>query len=261
MWRYALGLEYDGSRYHGWQRQKQARSIQATLNQALSAVADQPLESVAAGRTDAGVHASGQVVHFDSPVARAPRAWLLGANSNLPADMNVLWVLPVPAAFHARYSARARTYRYVILNRPVRSALARRRAWWVRGALDRVRMAAAARHLVGRHDFSAFRASACQSKSPVRDVRRLQVKQIGDRILIECEANAFLHHMVRNIAGSLVQVGLGEQQPRWLAELLLSRDRRLAGVTAPPWGLFLTHVSYPAEFALPAPQASPEDDY
>ena len=250
--RFALGLEYDGTNYAGWQTQTHAPSLQDCLNQAVSRVADEPVACIGAGRTDAGVHAIGQVGHFDTGARRDPRSWLLGINSNLPDDMNVRWVAPVPTDFHARYSALARTYRYVILNRPVRSALDRRRAWWIHQPLDAAAMAEAAQQLFGEHDFTTFRAAACQAKSAVREIRRIDVSQRGERILIECEANAFLHHMVRNIVGSLVHVGRGEADPAWVGELLAKRDRRLAGMTAPAWGLYLIDVRYPAAFDLPS---------
>lgn len=250
--RLACGLEYDGTHYNGWQIQSHAPSIQFSLNQAVSRVADEAVGCIGAGRTDSGVHATGQVAHFDTHAERTPRSWLLGINSNLAEDVNVLWVRPVIDAFHARFSAVGRTYRYVILNRPVRSALERHRVWWVRQRLDLDAMKAAARCLTGVHDFSSFRASACQSKSPVREIRRLEIRRAADRITIECEANAFLHHMVRNIVGSLVRVGRGEADAEWVASLLAERDRRLADITAPAAGLCLTHVDYPVEFNLPS---------
>lgn len=250
--RFAIGLEYDGANYSGWQIQRNAASVQDSLNRAVSAVAGGPVECVGAGRTDAGVHASGQVAHFMASARRDLRSWLLGINSNLPEDINARWVVPVSAEFHARYSALARTYRYVILNRPVRSSLHRHRAWWVRQPLDMVTMAAAAQHLLGEHDFSAFRAAACQSSSPVREIQRIDIKQRGDRIIIECEANAFLHHMVRNMVGSLVRVGSGEETADWVGRLLRQRDRRLAGMTAPAWGLYLIAVRYPAAIGVPS---------
>jgi len=253
--RLALSVEYDGTAYCGWQIQPHAPSIQQSLNEAISRVADEPVHCVGAGRTDTGVHASGQVVHFDSVAERSPRSWLLGINSNLPADINLLSVWPVDNEFHARFTAFRRAYRYVILNRSVRSALARDRAWWVRPALDVERMADAACRLLGEHDFSSFRASACQAHSAVRDLQRLTVENTGDRISIECEANAFLHHMVRNIVGSLVRVGRGEADADWLSDLLQQRDRRLAGATAPACGLTLTRIDYPPpfDFVSPAP--------
>ncbi|MDH3511003.1 MAG: tRNA pseudouridine(38-40) synthase TruA [Gammaproteobacteria bacterium] len=248
--RVALGLEYDGTNYNGWQIQDHAASIQGSLNQSISKVADETVHCVGAGRTDSGVHASGQVIHFDTHADRVPRSWLLGINSDLDTDINVLWVKAVRPDFHARYSATGRTYRYVILNRPVRSALARSRAWWVRRTLDATAMAVAARNLLGKHDFSSFRASGCQSKTPVREIRRCGVKRFGDWIIFECEANAFLHHMVRNIVGSLATIGRGDAKPEWICAVLEERDRRAAGITAPPMGLTLTHVDYPPEFGI-----------
>ncbi len=250
MRRLALGIEYDGTNYNGWQNQSHAPSIQASLNKALSFVADEPVECIGAGRTDSGVHATGQIAHFDTRADRDPRSWVLGINSNLADDIDVLWVRSVSDDFHARYSALARTYRYAILNRPVRSALSRLGAWWVRQPLDIVTMRIAAEYLLGKHDFSSFRASACQAKSPVREVRRLEIRAFGQWVNIECEANAFLHHMVRNLVGSLVKVGRGEAKPEWIRTLLEARDRRLADITAPAAGLTLTTVKYPPEFDL-----------
>jgi len=248
--RIALGLEYDGTNYNGWQIQDHAPSIQGSLNSSISKVADETVSCVGAGRTDAGVHASGQVIHFDTRAEREPRSWLLGINSDLETDINVLWARAVGSDFHARYSAIGRTYRYVILNRPVRSALARARAWWVYQEIDVTAMAVAARNLLGKHDFSSFRASGCQSKTPVREIRRFDVSRVGDWIVVECEANAFLHHMVRNIVGTLVAIGRGDAQPEWICTLLQVRDRRAAGITAPPMGLTLTQVEYPQEFGI-----------
>ena len=250
LYRVALGLEYDGTSYNGWQIQDHAPSIQGSLNQSVSKVADEAVNCVGAGRTDTGVHASGQVIHFDTHADRQPRSWLLGINSDLATDINVLWAKAVRPDFHARYSATGRTYRYVILNRPVRSALARSRAWWVRQALDLTAMSIAASKLLGKHDFSSFRASGCQSKTAVREIRRFEVKRVGDWIIFECEANAFLQHMVRNMVGSLVGIGRGDAQPEWISVLLEERDRRAAGITAPPMGLTLTHVEYPPEFGI-----------
>ena len=250
-YRLALGLEYDGSAYNGWQLQSHAPSIQGTLNQALSAVANAPVSTLAAGRTDAGVHALGQVVHFDTPVARENHGWLLGANSHLPDDIAVLWVREVPAGFHARHSALSRSYSFLVLNRPVRPALERLRAWWVRLPLDAAAMQEAARHLVGEHDFSAFRAAGCQASTPVRRLLSLEVRRQGELVVIHCRASGFLYHMVRNIAGSLVRVGLGEAGPGWLGELLVGRNRKAAAPTAPAQGLYLAGVEYPAELGLP----------
>jgi tRNA pseudouridine38-40 synthase len=251
--RLAAGVEYDGSEFFGWQVQSHARSIQSTLNAAISVVADEPVTTAAAGRTDTGVHACGQVVHFESVAVRAEYAWLRGINSNLPADIAVQWVRSVPADFHARYSALARTYRYVILNRPVRSALDRCRAWQLRAPLDVELMQAAGRYLLGEHDFSSFRAAGCQSKSAVRRIERLEVVRQGSYLVIEVRANGFLYHMVRNIVGSLVRVGSGAAEPGWISELLALKDRRVAAPTAPSSGLFLAAVHYPDAFGFPAP--------
>ena len=250
--RLAVGLEYDGTAYSGWQIQPHAPSVQATLNLAVSRVADEPVDCVGAGRTDTGVHAAVQVVHFDTRATRSHREWVLGINSNLPDDVNVLWARSVPQDFHARYSAVERGYRYRILNRPVRSALERHRAWWVRQPLDDGAMRQAAAHFIGEHDFSAFRAAACQSRTPMRNLTRLDIIRNVQMVAIEVEANAFLHHMVRNIVGTLVRVGTGEASPEWIVELLASRDRKLAGMTAPAAGLSLVTVRYPERFGLPA---------
>ncbi len=245
--RLAAGVEYDGTAYSGWQAQSHAPSIQECINKALTSVADEPLECTGAGRTDAGVHASGQAVHFDPPVERSLRSWLLGVNSNLPGDISLLWVRPVSSEFHARFSATSRSYRYVILNRQVRSALERNRVWWVYHRLDADRMNEAAQALFGKHDFSAFRSSACQSKSPIRNVTHIEVSRSDDHIFIDISANAFLHHMVRNIAGSLARVGTCEESVEWLGEVLALRDRKLSGIKAPSSGLTLTRVEYPPE--------------
>lgn len=253
--RLAIGIEYDGTSFCGWQRQEHAGSIQAAVEAAVSAVADEPVAVNAAGRTDAGVHATAQVAHFDTQAVRNLRSWLLGINSNLPRAVTLTWVREVPAGFDARYSATARTYRYLILNRTARPALRRDRVWWVASGLTLAPMQAAAAELLGEHDFSAFRAAQCQARSPRRDLQRLAVDRRGDFIVVECRANAFLHHMVRNIVGSLVRVGRGEADPSWLGEVLRGRDRRSAGMTAPACGLYLTAVHYPAQFDLPAPAA------
>ena len=208
---------------------------------------------VCAGRTDTGVHASGQVVHFETSSERTERGWLLGANSNMPADVNVTWVKPVVDDFHARFSATSRSYRYCILNRVQRSALHRYRAWWVYQPLDEGRMHAAAQQLLGRHDFSAFRAAGCQASSPVRDLSQMSVRRSGDWLTLEVTANAFLQHMVRNITGMLAAIGLGEREVAWASEVLESRDRTAGGIAAPPHGLTLVAVEYPPSFDIPAP--------
>lgn len=251
MHRIAVGIEYDGSAFAGWQSQQSLRTVQQTLEDALGAVAAQPVSLVAAGRTDAGVHARAQVAHFDTAAERTPRGWLLGANSELPADVALQWAQPVPEHFHARYSAAARVYRYLILNRTARSALQAARAAWVTRALDTQAMAAAAAQLIGEHDFSAFRAAECQARSPIRRLTGLTVARRGDWIVIEAVANAFLHHMVRNIAGLLIAVGKGVQPPEWARTVLEGRDRTRNAATAPAAGLYLWEVRYPAAFALP----------
>ena len=250
--RLALGLEYDGTSYNGWQRQRTGIGVQQRVEEALSEVANEPIEIVCAGRTDAGVHASGQVVHFDTSSARSRRGWLLGANSNLPDDISVLWAQPVDDGFHARFSATARSYRYRILNRLERSALHRHRAWWVYEPLDAGSMHRAAQALVGRHDFSAYRAAGCQASTAIREITSIEVTRNGDWVSLEVSANAFLQHMVRNITGTLVAVGRGEESEDWAETVLRSRDRRAGGAAAPPHGLTLVRVDYPDEFKLPA---------
>jgi len=225
--------------------------VQQRLEEALAVVAAEPVDVVCAGRTDTGVHASGQVVHFDTASERSKRGWLLGANSNMPDDINVTWAQPVADDFHARFSAMSRSYRYRILNRLQRSALHRDRAWWVYQALDAARMHEAARLLVGRHDFSAFRAAGCQASSPVREITSIGVQRDGDWLTLDVTANAFLQHMVRNIAGTLVTIGLDEQEVRWAHDVLVSRDRKSGGIAAPPHGLTLVAVGYPLSFDIP----------
>jgi tRNA pseudouridine38-40 synthase len=256
MARVALGIEYDGSAYRGWQRQARARSVQGDLERALAAVADHPVQLVAAGRTDAGVHALMQVAHFDTSAVRPEQAWVLGGSAEAPDDVSVLWAREVPVGFHARFGAIARTYLYRILNRRVRPALERERSAWVRRPLDADSMHAAAEVLIGEHDFSAFRAAECQSSTPVRRVTNLAVRRTGDHVEITIRANAFLHHMVRNVAGSLIAVGLGDRPAHWVGEVLAGRDRTRAGATAAPQGLYFAGVEYDAAFGLPsAPSA------
>lgn len=255
--RIALGLEYDGRAFRGWQVQENTRTVQASVEAALARIAGHDLRVHCAGRTDAGVHACGQVVHFETDVQRPLRAWVLGANVHLPEDVAVLWAVPVEDDFHARFSATGRVYRYLILNRPSRPALFRGRAAWECRPLDAAAMGDAARHLLGEHDFSSFRAVGCQAKHPVRELRRLEVSRQGQWVCLEAEANGFLHHMVRNIAGVLMAVGAGKRPSDWVREVLERRDRRLGGVTAPADGLYLTRVEYPRRFALPEPRPSP----
>lgn len=249
--RIAAGVEYDGSGFAGWQVQREGRTVQACVEQALGRVADHPVQVVCAGRTDAGVHATGQVIHFDTEAARSDRSWVLGANTHLPGDVCLTWARPVPEDFHARFSARARRYRYVILDRWVRPALLRGRATWCHYPLDVERMQMATRHLLGEHDFSTFRALGCQAKSPVRTIHEIAVTREGEFVYLDVRANAFLHHMVRNIAGVLLAVGKGEQAPDWVPELLAHRDRTKGGVTAPPDGLYFVQVYYESQFDVP----------
>ncbi|HVP32932.1 MAG TPA: tRNA pseudouridine(38-40) synthase TruA [Steroidobacteraceae bacterium] len=251
--RIAVGIEYDGSAFAGWQSQQSLRTVQGAIERALAAVAAEPVSATCAGRTDAGVHARAQVAHFDTHAERSPRSWILGANSEAPPDVAVLWAQPVPAHFHARYCAAGRVYRYLILNRTARSALSAARAAWVRRPLDAAAMAQAAAQLIGEHDFSAFRSAECQAKSPIRRLTRLAVERHGDWIVIEAVANAFLHHMVRNLAGLLIAVGKGDERPEWARTVLEGRDRTRSAATAPAGGLYLWEVRYPAAFALPPP--------
>lgn len=250
--RIALGVEYDGTDYCGWQRLKADVSVQGALETALSRVAAHPVEVSCSGRTDAGVHGRCQVVHFDTEAVRDMRGWVLGASSNLPASIAVLWAQPVLASFHARYAARSRRYRYHLLNRPVRAALDARYVTWERLPLDAARMHEAAQALLGEHDFSAFRALSCQATHPRRRMLSVSVSRQDDQVLVEVEANAFLHHMVRNIVGSLLMIGRGQRPVTWMGELLAGCDRQLAGPTAPASGLTFVGPRYEAHWGLPA---------
>lgn len=249
--RIALGIEYDGTDFNGWQRLKSDVSVQGVLEQALSRVANHPVEVSCAGRTDAGVHGVCQVVHFDTSAQRAMHGWVLGGCSNLPRSVAVLWAQPVPDSFHARFSARSRRYRYCILNRPVRAALEARYVTWERLPLDADRMDAAVQALLGEHDFTAFRALSCQAPHPRRTVLAASVRREGERVLVEIEANGFLHHMVRNIVGSLLVIGRGEQPVTWMGELLAGRNRQVAAATAPASGLTFVGPRYEAHWGLP----------
>lgn len=250
--RYALGIEYDGSDFHGWQRLTDTPSIQAEIESALSFVAAHPVEVICAGRTDSGVHGRCQVVHFDSDAERSLHGWTMGANSRLPRSIAVRWMQPVVAEFHARFSARARRYRYRILNRQVRPALDARYVAWERLPLDQDAMHGAAQMLVGAHDFSAFRSSQCEAGHARRDIHSIAVVRHGEEIHVEIQANAFLHHMVRNIVGSLLVIGRGQKPQEWMRELLEGRDRAMAGPTAAAAGLMFIGPLYPKEFELPA---------
>lgn len=254
--RIVLGLEYDGSRFFGFQRQRQKPTVQEELERAAGRVADGAVTVHCAGRTDTGVHALCQVVHFDTPVERSERTWVLGCNSHLPAGTSVLWARHAAPGFHARFSARARTYRYRILNRWTRPGLLAGRISWERRALDAARMHQAARALVGEHDFSSFRAPGCQAKHAVRAMRAIRVERVGNEVVIEVTANAFLYHMVRNIAGTLVEVGAGKRPPEWVADVLARRRRAEAGVTATADGLYFVGVEYPDYPELPTFETS-----
>jgi tRNA pseudouridine38-40 synthase len=255
--RIALVVEYCGTGFCGWQRQPGSRTVQECLETAVSAVAAKPVRVFCAGRTDAGVHALGQVVHFDSPVARAASAWTFGVNANLPDDVAVIACQEVGEDFHARFSAVRRHYRYVIFNRALRPAVLAGRVSWVYRPLDEVLMAEAAAALLGEHDFSSYRAYACQAKNPVRTVHRLDVTRHGPYVIIEIVANAFLHHMVRNIAGVLIDIGAGRRSPQWSQEVLRARDRQLGGVNAPPHGLYFVSAEYPESCGVPQAPPSP----
>jgi tRNA pseudouridine38-40 synthase len=246
--RIALGVEYDGTNYYGWQRQDNVSTIQEKIEIALSQVAAQLINVTCAGRTDAGVHALGQVIHFDTESCRSDQAWILGTNSNLPKDIRILWARHVSPDFHARYSAIARQYRYIIYNNKVASAILRHRAMWVPFALDEKAMQISGQYLIGEHDFSSFRGSQCQSKSTKRNVMSLVVMRSSGMITIDIKANAFLLHMVRNIVGVLIKVGKGEKEPRWVKEVLEARDRKAAAVTVPAQGLYLVGVDYKFNF-------------
>jgi tRNA pseudouridine38-40 synthase len=251
--RIALGVEYDGSAFSGWQAQLSPRlaTVQESLETALSAIAAQPIKVSCAGRTDAGVHGSGQVVHFDTTAERPLKAWVAGTNSILSRHCSVRWAQAVPDDFHARFSALSRRYRYCIYNARVRPALLASFVTVHHAPLDAAAMHAAGQYLLGEHDFTSYRGAACQSSTPMRKVLALSVMRHGAYILIDIEANAFLLHMVRNITGVLMQIGEGRQPPAWARELLQIRDRTQAAVTAPPNGLCLYQVRYPGRFGLP----------
>jgi tRNA pseudouridine38-40 synthase len=247
----AIGVAYDGRTFAGWQSQSGGNTIQDRLEAALAAVADAPVRVAAAGRTDAGVHATGQVAHFETAAQRPVTAWVRGANAQLPEAIAVQWAQAVDAEFHARYSATSRTYAYVLYNHAVRPAVFAGRTGWFHLPLDVDRMRAAAAALLGEHDFSAFRSAECQAQTPVRVLTRARVERRGEYVFFEFTANAFLHHMVRNLVGALVQVGKGREPAEWLAAVLAARDRARAAPTFGPEGLYLAGVSYPERWKLP----------
>ena len=251
--RVAAIVEYDGTDFSGWQSQAHSVSVQDAVQDAVGFVAGHPVVTICAGRTDAGVHATGQVIHFDTVAVRTPRAWVLGVNTKLPPAIALQWAGEVAAGFHARHAAIRRIYRYIILNRSARSALQRTRTAWIHRSLDAGAMHSAAQALIGEHDFSAFRSIECQSKTPVRKVERIEVQRSGDTVWMEIEANAYLHHMVRNIVGTLLDVQREPDPAAAMARILAGGERRKAGVTAPAAGLYLWRVEYPAVFGIPAP--------
>jgi tRNA pseudouridine38-40 synthase len=257
--RFAACVEYDGSGYSGWQSQhgQKVRFVQTEVEKAISTVADCPVQIVCAGRTDTGVHATSQVIHFDTEAVRSERSWILGSNVNLPHDIALRWIKQVDDEFHARFSALSRSYRYIIDNRWVRPSIFHNRVTWERDDLDEDLMQEAAGFLIGKHDFTSFRSLACQARNPVRDIQRLEISRQGEFVLMDVRANAFLHHMVRNLAGVLMAIGKGEETPVWAREVLEHRNRALGGVTAPAAGLYLVDVEYPDQFELPDTPAYP----
>ncbi|MCK0152310.1 tRNA pseudouridine(38-40) synthase TruA [Alcanivorax sp. S6407] len=258
MARIALGIEYDGTDFRGWQTQQPGvRTVQECLEEALSKVANHPVAVVCAGRTDAGVHGTGQVVHFDSDAPREMKSWIMGGNTNLPYDITIRWATPVSEDFHARFSAVSRRYRYVIYNHSRPPALYRNQVTWNHRPLDIEAMRAAATYLEGSHDFTSYRSVHCQAKSPHKTLHSLRLYEHGKVIVLEAHANAFLMHMVRNMAGVLMAVGAGKKPPQWAGEVLAARDRRQAAATAHPYGLYLVEIEYPEEFALPKEPLGP----
>ncbi len=254
--KYAACIEYDGTNYCGWQRLKLLPSVQEEVEKALSQVANHPVELTCAGRTDSGVHGIGQVVHFESDATRDEKAWRMGCNTNLPDNIVLRWIQPMADDFHARFSATSRRYRYIILNHQIRPALLNDKVCWYRENLDESLMQDAASRLIGEHDFSSFRASGCQAKHAMRELQEITICREGKFIYVDIVANAFLHHMVRNIVGSLFEVGTTRQSPKWFTELLAVKDRTQAGITAPACGLYFVSVDYPKAFELPT-KASP----
>ena len=253
----ALGIEYAGYNYYGWQKQSISPTIQETVESALSDIANEIVNVYCAGRTDTGVHAIQQVIHFETLSVREPHSWILGANSKLPKDISVIWALNVDDNFHARYAAENRTYQYLILNRRSRPAILNGLITWECQQLDFKKMVEASKCLLGQHDFTSFRAASCQAKSPIRTVHKLEINKIEDYFVITICANGFLHHMVRNIVGVLVPIGDGRQPVSWALDVLESRDRTQGGVTSPPEGLYFVNAHYPTEYAFPTVSTFP----
>ena len=238
-------MEYLGTNFHGWQLQKSGiRTVQQVVEEALSSIANEPIRVFCSGRTDAGVHAIEQIIHFETNVKREDKAWLFGGNVNLPHDVNFKWAKQVNDDFHARFNAHARQYHYKIHNTPVRSALIGSHSLWEPRELNITAMSAAAEYLLGEHDFSSFRGSLCQAKSPIKTIEFVRLTQTDNEILLDIKANAFLHHMVRNIVGTLLKVGRGEKPIEWAQEVLEAKDRKEAGATAPPQGLYFLKAFY-----------------
>jgi tRNA pseudouridine38-40 synthase len=248
----ALGIEYAGCHYYGWQKQDITPTVQEVLETALSEVADEEIKVICAGRTDTGVHALQQVVHFETSSKREQKAWLLGTNSKLPNDVAVTWALNIDNDFHARFSAEARTYQYLILNRRARPAIFNGLVTWQHEELDFEKMKQAAQCLIGEHDFSSFRAVACQANTPIRTIHKLDINQLDDWFIITICANAFLHHMVRNIAGVLMAIGKGNEEILWAEQVLAAKDRTAGGITAKPDGLYLVDIKYPEKYKIPS---------
>ena len=249
--RIALGVEYDGSPFCGWQSQADGQTVQDTLQRALGLIAEEQISVIAAGRTDTGVHALEQVVHFDTQAERPLTAWVRGVNALLPDSIAVRWAYPVPDEFHARFSAHGRSYRYLLINRAVRPAIHASKVGWFHTPLDLALMQDAAQYLVGEHDFSAFRAAQCQAKSPVKHLHQLDIRRQGEMLIFDVSADAFLHHMVRNMVGCLVYVGKRKYPPAWLSEVLAGRERSLAAPTFAPDGLYLRRIKYETKWGLP----------
>ena len=250
--RIVMGIEYDGTAYNGWQKQNVGIGIQTIVEAAISKVANHEINTICAGRTDAGVHAKAQIIHFDTIIDRSIHSWLAGTNSNLPDDINITWVKNVDDEFHARFSATSRTYCYQVLNQAIRSSLSRDRAWWVYEPLDLSKMRIGSEALVGRHDYTSFRAVSCQAASPIREITEIRIEQHDKLFNITISANAFLQRMVRNIVGALILIGKKEKDASWLQDVLDRRDRALAGVAAPAQGLTLLSVKYPEKYQLSA---------
>ena len=258
-YRFALCVEYAGGNYRGWQIQTEHNvpTIQAEVEAALSKIANAPVSVVCAGRTDAGVSGTYQIIHFETYAERDLRGWVMGTNTQLPDDIAIKWAKPVDDSFHARFSALERRYRYLIYSAKVKPAVLHKGVTWTHKSMNVEAMREAVQYLVGKHDFTSYRAVGCQAKSPVRDVREFNVYREGDLIVLDVRANAFLHHMIRNFAGVLMAIGAGEAEPEWAKEVLDARDRRKGGVTAPPFGLYFVDVKYPEEYELPESELGP----